>query len=533
MKERFQSSRRVTRPVESDATAEREQQLRISLGNERRRAEVAQSRLAAIIEFSHDAIVSKTLGGIVETWNQGAERLFGYRADEVIGQSITLIVPPDRLDEEQEILTRLAAGEVIEHYETVRVAKDGRRIEVSLTVSPIRDSDGRIIGASKVGRDITERKRVEETLRQADRRKDEFLALLAHELRNPLAPLRNGLEIMRIADGDLDVVTQAREMMERQLFHLVRLIDDLVDISCLNRNKIELRRQNVLLADVIGSAVETVRPTIEAGGHDLVISLPQEPIYLFADLTRLVQVFGNLLNNSAKYSNPRGTIWLDAERNGDRVSVSVRDGGIGIPESALPEIFDLFSQVDRSSEENSGGLGVGLALVKGFTEKHGGMVEVESPGRGLGSTFTVHLPALPPPRQPKFEGSGEKGWEGSGSKRRILVVDDNRDSAISLAKMLQLLGNEVRIAHDGMEAVRLAERFGPEAILMDIGMPNLNGYEATRRIRSEPWGRKMRIIALTGWGQDGYRAQSKEAGCSGHLVKPVSLMDLENLLSGL
>jgi PAS domain S-box-containing protein len=500
---------------------------------ERRRDEEVRARLAAIVESSQDAIISKTLDGVIRTWNAGAERLFGYRAEEAIGQSITLIIPRERLDEEREILARLSRGEPLEHFETVRMAKDGRRLDVSLTVSPIRDAEGRIIGASKVARDVTGRKQVEEALREADRRKDEFLALLAHELRNPLAPLRNGLQVMRLAADNPGLVAQTRDMMDRQLFHMVRLIDDLLDVSRISRNKMELRRSRVLLADVVSSAVETARPALEEAGQELTIALPSEPVQLDADLTRLAQVFGNLLNNSAKYTERGGHIGLTATLDGDQVIVAVQDNGIGIPPSALPNIFDIFSQVDRSIERSTGGLGIGLALVKGLVEMHGGTVEAASLGQGKGSTFTVRLPVLKGRAEPSPGTPDEERPDSSGAKRRILVVDDNEDSAASMAMMLQLLGNDVRIAQDGIEAVEMAEQFRPQVVLMDIGMPRLNGYEATRRIREQPWGRGMTVIALTGWGQDGDRAKSREAGCDGHLVKPIDLPDLEKLLTDL
>jgi CheY-like chemotaxis protein len=334
--------------------------------------------------------------------------------------------------------------------------------------------------------------------------------------------------VLRLAGDNAEMARQAREMMDRQLSHMVRLIDDLLDVSRINRNKMALRRARVSLADVVTVAVETARPQIDAGGHELNVSLPRTPVYLHADLTRLAQVFGNLLTNSAKYTRVGGRIWLSAERRGEHVVVTVRDTGIGIPAEALPRIFDMFSQVDRSIERNTGGLGIGLALVKGLVEMHGGTVTAESPGDGKGSTFTVTLPALPD------EGAGQASAEGEMVKvpaQRVLVVDDNRDGAESLAMMLRLMGHEVRTAHDGVEAVEKAAAFRPEVVLMDVGMPRLNGLDATRRIRAEPWSKGVTIIALTGWGQEEDRERSREAGCDGHLVKPVSPAELQRLLA--
>ena len=509
---------------------------------ERRRDEEARARLAAIVESSHDAVISKTLDGVIRTWNTGAERLFGYSAEETVGRHISLLIPPERLaeGEEDRILARLARGELVDHFETVRVSKDGRRLDISLTVSPIHDREGRVIGASKVARDVTERKRVEaalreaaEALKEADRRKDEFLAVLAHELRNPLAPLRNGLQVMRLGADDPELVARTREMMDRQLSHMVRLIDDLLDVSRISRNKMELRCSRVLLADVVSSAVETARPALEAAGHELTIALPPEPVHLDADLTRLAQVFGNLLHNSAKYTDRGGHIGLSAARDGNQIRVSVHDDGIGIPAAALPSLFEIFSQVDRSIERSTGGLGIGLALVKGLVEMHGGTVEAASPGPDQGSTFTVTLPLAEERTEPASALPAEESPGAAESQRRILVVDDSPDSAASMAMMLEFLGNQVRTAHDGLEAVDVAERFRPHVVLMDIGMPRLNGYEATRRIREQAWGNGIAIVALTGWGQEADRARSKEAGCAGHLVKPIHLPDLEKLLGEL
>jgi PAS domain S-box-containing protein len=499
---------------------------------DRRGAEEAQARLAAIVESSHDAIVSKSLDGTIMTWNAGAERIFGYSEHEAVGQPITLIIPPELLDEEKLILGKIRNGEPIEHFETIRVTKGGQRLHISLTVSPIRNAEGKVVGASKVARNITDRIELERALRAADHQKDDFIALLAHELRNPLAPIRNGLQALRLAEGDQTVAANAQAMMERQLSHMVRLVDDLLDVSRINRSKMELRRQRVSLADIVNAAVETARPAIDHEEHHLAISLPTEPVHLDADLTRLSQVFSNLLTNSAKYTGRGGRIWLTAEKSEGFVTVSVRDTGIGIPPESLPNIFDMFSQVDRSVEKSTGGLGIGLALVKGLVEMHAGTVQAESAGQGKGSKFVVMLPVLPeqPAAAPEMP---PKSVPAAGPRRRILVVDDNRDGADSLAMVLRLQNNEVRTARDGLEAVQQAELFRPEIVLMDVGLPKLNGLEATRRIREQVWGKGMTIIALTGWGQDRDREQSQEAGCDGHLVKPVELAELQKMLADL
>ncbi|HEV3439035.1 MAG TPA: PAS domain S-box protein [Gemmata sp.] len=379
--------------------------------------------------------------------------------------------------------------------------------------------------------DVTVHKKAEESLREADRKKDEFIALLAHELRNPLAPIRNGLQVVRLAGGNPDIIARARTMMERQLSHMVRLVDDLLDVSRISRNKMELQRGHVLLADVVMNAIETARPLIDAEGHELVVSLPQRPISLYADVTRLAQVFSNLLVNSAKYTPPGGRIWLSAKQDDRAVTVSVRDTGIGIPSVFLENIFDMFSQVDRSIERRNGGLGIGLALVKGLVEMHGGTVSATSEGEGKGSTFTIKLPMLMETSDSALDVVFDNGQAATGPRRRILVADDNLDGAESMAEMLRCVGDEVWTANDGLEAVAATEAFRPEIILMDIGMPRLNGLDATRRIREQPWGKVVAIIALTGWGQDGDRERSREAGCDGHLVKPVNLTDLEKMLA--
>ncbi len=391
--------------------------------------------------------------------------------------------------------------------------------------------DGRPLFMTGACVDITDRKRDEEALRDADRRKDEFLALLAHELRNPLAPVRNGLQVIRLTP-DRAIRERAQEMMERQLNHMVRLIDDLLDVSRVTLNKMELRRSRVRLAEVVNSAIETANPAILGAGHVLEVVLPPEPVELYADLTRLAQVFGNLLTNSAKYTPFGGHITLAAQRQDGMVAVSVKDTGGGIPAESLTHVFDMFSQVDRSLERPTGGLGIGLALVKGLVEMHGGTVMAESPGPGRGSTFTVHLPVLPLEASDPVPAAGSTSDRSTSlTGRRILVVDDNRDSAESLSEMLSLFGNELAQAHDGFEAIEQAERFRPDLILMDMGMPRLNGLDATRRIREQPWGRQITIVALTGWGQDTDRERTRAAGCDDHLVKPVGWPELEKLIA--
>jgi PAS domain S-box-containing protein len=378
-----------------------------------------------------------------------------------------------------------------------------------------------------------ERLRLIEQLRQADRRKDEFLATLAHELRNPLAPIRNALQIVRLVGDDRAAVEQARTVMERQLHQLVRMIDDLLDVSRITRNKLRLRKERLELAKAVQGAVETSRPLIEAAGHELTVTLPAEPILVDADLTRLAQVFSNLLNNAAKYTERGGHIWLTVEREGSDAVVTVRDTGVGIPAEHLPHVFEMFSQVDRSLERSQGGLGIGLALVRSLVEMHGGSVEARSEGPGTGSEFVVRLPVVS--ERPAQRQAPEGGCESKAAAARckVLVVDDNEDTAMSLSMMLQITGHDARTAHDGLQAVAVAGSYRPDVVLLDIGLPKLNGYEVARRIREEPWGKGVRLIALTGWGQEEDKQRSKEAGFDFHLVKPVEPAALEELLTKL
>ncbi len=376
--------------------------------------------------------------------------------------------------------------------------------------------------------------RLYEELREGDRRKDEFLATLAHELRNPLAPIRNSLQVMRLAGNNARAAEDSRATIERQVRQMVRLIDDLLDLSRISRGKLELRKERVELAAVLNSALETSRPLIEQSGHQLTVALPGEPISLEADPTRLAQVFSNLLNNAAKYTERDGQIRLTAERKGDSVTVRVRDNGVGISAEMLPRIFEMFTQVGHSLERSQGGLGIGLTLVRRLAEMHGGTVEAHSAGPGCGSEFVVRLSVAPDMKFRAAQGSPENGESVAARPcRRILVVDDNRDAVDSLTQLLRMLGNDVQAAYDGMEAVDAAARFRPEVVLLDIGLPRLNGFEAARRIREQPGGQGMVLIALTGWGQESDRKRSREAGFDQHLTKPVELETLQRLLADL
>jgi PAS domain S-box-containing protein len=679
--------------------------------SDRSEADTAQRLLAAIVESSDDAIIAKTLDGRILSWNGGAERLFGYKASEVIGSPITIIIPPERRDEETSILERLRRGERIDHFETVRVTKQGRLLNISLTISPIRDRTGRIVAASKVAHDITERKHanealvvlkdelaarlsdlrrlhemsmhlsttlelqpiLDETLRtaaaiegtelgllcladpqlnhlrvqaslgfsaevlkafeslpgggvcgtcfrerrrvvvedietdpvfvssrdaarrggfravhatplitragdvlgvlsthfrqphrpsdrethlielcarqavdfienarlyrqlwEADRRKDEFLATLAHELRNPLAPISNSLHLLRLTGDLTPAAERVRQIMERQVGFMVRLVDDLLEISRVTRGTVALRKEPVDLAVVIHSAVEMSRPLIEAGGHQLAISVHPEPMTLEADPVRLTQVISNLLNNAAKYTPHNGQIWLVARPVGNEVVVSVRDNGMGIAPEHLPRIFEMFSQVTPSLDRIQGGLGIGLSLVRALVELHGGRVEAKSDGLGQGSEFLVRLPlaqarlaerplSLPTPAASTIP----------LPRHRIVVVDDTRAALYTLARLLETMGQHVLTADNAASAIELIHSQPPDLVISDLAMPNMNGYELAQRVRDDPAIAELVLVALTGYGQESNRRRAREAGFDDYLVKPVSLEALQKLLASL
>jgi signal transduction histidine kinase/ActR/RegA family two-component response regulator len=376
---------------------------------------------------------------------------------------------------------------------------------------------------------IAERERSEGLLRASDRRKDDFLAVLAHELRNPLAPIRNAIQLLRLRGTDANTVAQASEMMERQFGLLVRLVDDLMEVSRVSRGKIDLRRQPIDVGIVVRSAVEASRPLIEAASHALETDLPASPLVIEADPARLAQVLANLLNNAAKYTKPGGRIWLSVRREGAEAVLSVRDTGIGIPPDMLSRVFDMFTQIDPSKSRHQGGLGIGLTLVKQLVEMHGGTVEARSEGQDRGTEFVVRLPATVAADPAKNDGRPAQLLP----KHRLLVVDDNVDSADSLGLLLRTLGADVRVAYDGESALGMLDGFRPDAILLDLGMPGMDGHEVARRVRERPGHRDALLVALTGFGRDADLQRTRASGFDEHCVKPVELARLKQVLSTL
>jgi PAS domain S-box-containing protein len=629
---------------------------------ERIKGEEARARLAAIVESSDDAIIGQNLEGVITSWNGGAERLFGYTAQEIVGQSMTVLTPPERLDEEANSRVLLTAGEAVEHFETVRRRKDGTILDVALTSSPIVDGEGEIVGTSKIARDITTNKRAAEALRaseeryrsiidsspdcikvldlegnllsmdagqellgitdlapflgtpwvefwvgeedraaaraavaaaaagggghfvgffrtvhgldkwwdvmvtavrdgrgepsrllavsrdvteqhemegmllaranelaQADRCKDEFLAMLAHELRNPLAPLRNAAEILQGSFIRDEERAQAQRIIGRQIENMSRMLDDLLDVSRITEGKIELRKKPVSLEAILTASTTLALPRFAARHQELTISLPAEPIFLDADSTRLEQVFGNLLTNAGKYSGEGCHIALRAERDEGQVTVKVSDDGAGIAPELLPRIFDLFVQASRTLDRVHGGLGIGLTLVQRLVKLHGGSVEARSKGLGHGAEFIVRLPILAEtplaPSAPAPSSSVE-----CEARRRILIVDDNRDSARTMAILQTQYGHVAETAFTGPDAVTAASDFLPDIVILDIGLPGMDGFEVARQIRANPALDGAFLIAMSGYGSAEHRKRASDAGFDEYMVKPADLNLLQSLI---
>jgi signal transduction histidine kinase/ActR/RegA family two-component response regulator len=398
------------------------------------------------------------------------------------------------------------------------VRADGSVLYVQNDVEPLYDTHDRVYGCVSVCVDLTARKLGEQALRDADRRKDEFLATLSHELRNPLAPIRTAIEIMRLAPGDLEIVEKARSTIDRQLRQLVRLTDDLLDVARITQDKVHLRRERIDLRAVVHHAVEAARPQLDAQRHSLTLDLPHAPMWADADPIRLGQAFSNLLNNAVKFTEPGGKITVAAHVGGDAAAIAVSDTGIGIPPAMLPRAFEMFTQLQEYRDRTQGGLGIGLALARRLVELHGGTIEARSDGPGHGSVFTVRMPLAP-----AIERRPDRVFESHGAEPRrtcrVLVAEDNGDAAEMIRVMLELKGHDVRVAGDGLEAVALAREFDPAIAFLDIGMPKLDGYEAARQIRAS-LGERVVLVALTGWGQDEDKRRSREAGFDHHLTKP-------------
>lgn len=685
-------------------------QCRLALMDVTERVELRHgtAQLAAIVSSSEDAIVGRDRLGRITSWNAGAQRLFGADAMQMVGRTMEALVPPERHDEETDLLRRLRHAEKLPHVETERLHADGRRLAVAMSLSPIIGADGLVAGSSLIARDIGERKRAErslhrrlrqldllsqagqmlilgeggpaqiqhdlfdrvrlavgaeiwlrheldsagtrlqltdaiglgeaqhaalgalppdgslcglalrhgvpvivedlqaserpqaaalkaaglcsfaafplrvqgrvcavssfasttrtrfregdlqviqtvcdqvsamlersrlldelhqreQALRQADRAKDDFIATLAHELRNPLAPISNATGILRRAALVDPKLLWCRDVIERQVLQMTHLLEDLLDVSRVTRNKIELRRERIDLMRAIEQAQEAIRPLIEQQSHRLVVEPPPVPLRVFADLTRLTQVFANLLNNAAKYTDSGGLIELRVTCEDDAwARIAVRDNGIGIEAGQLPRVFDMFAQLTPALERSRGGLGIGLSLAHGLVELHGGRIEAHSAGPGRGSEFVVHLPLLHAAHDAPAQ-ADEVPAAPVPTRHRLLVVDDNEDAAQTLALMLGLHGQEVRTAHGGQAALELAQAWRPDTAVVDIGMPDLNGYEVCRRIRQQSWGEHMLLIACTGWGQAEDRQRARAAGFDAHLVKPVDADALLRLLAG-
>ena len=518
----------------------------------RRRLVQSEALKGAILDSALDAVITIDADGRIVEWNAAAERTFGHARDAVLGRDMAdLIIPPSfRSRHRAGLASSLATGTgpiLGRRIELTAIHADGTEFPVEAAINAIRGVARPLFTGHL--RDIREQKRAESEreaaeenlariasdLLEADRRKSEFLAMLAHELRNPLAPMRNAMRILEHTGGRGPEAEAATRMLGRQIGQMVRLIDDLLDVSRISQGKIELRREAVSLGAILEQAIEAARPPCEEMEQSLDLTLPADPLWVRGDAARLVQVFGNLLSNACKFTPRGGTIQVLVARDGDHALLHVVDNGIGIATEQLNRIFELFAQVDASLERSQGGLGIGLTLVKRLVEMHEGTIEARSDGHGKGSTFTVRLPLVDAPERAAGDGGGgvvvDELLVGVAQSRRILVVDDNKDSADSLALLLRLSGHTVEKAFDGGAAVAACAAFLPEVVLLDLGLPVLNGYEAAQRIRAAGGRPRPFLVALTGWGQEEDRRRSRESGFDAHLVKPVDPAELLRLLA--
>jgi PAS domain S-box-containing protein len=491
---------------------------------ERRKAEEtlrqSEERLRLMIENVHDyAIFMLDTEGRITSWNLGAERLKGYKASEIIGQHFSIFYSSEDVASgkpQRELETAMSVGHVED--EGWRIRKDRSHFWANVVITALYDTHGTLRGFAKITRDMTDKLQVER-LQVADRQKNEFLAMLAHELRNPLAPIRNGVELLKMSRTAEPEVQETTRMMERQVVHLVRLVDDLLDVSRIVTGKIHLVKEPVDVNEIVDRAIEEVQPTLDARGHELMLTRPARPIIVEGDIVRLSQVVSNLLSNAAKYTEGPSQIWLTVEPHNNEVLLRVRDPGIGMAADELSRIFNLFEQADSSISRTRGGLGIGLTLVKRIVELHGGSVSATSPGLSQGSEFVVSLPASH--AASSINHGVPSGRELKRQKgRRILVVDDNVDAATSVAQMLKNWGHEVQTSFNGPDAIEKARTYRPQIVLLDIGMPGMSGYEVAKQLRAEHNLEGLIITALTGYGQAEDRSRSREAGFNHHLTKP-------------
>jgi PAS domain S-box-containing protein len=525
---------------------------------EQKRAEVARAHLAALVESSGDAILSKTLGGIIQTWNKGAERMFGYTAAEMVGQPVMRLIPADRSQEEYDILGRLSRGEHIEHYETVRQRKNGSMIDVSLTVSPIRDAKGKIIGASKIARDVTDRKRADAAARlqesllrkaeqeargaaeRANQSKDDFLAALSHELRTPLTPV---LAILSSVAEDHSVsaaLSADLEMVRRNVELEMRLIDDLLDLTRITSGKLELHVESVELGQLIENALVTCAAELKAKALNLQRDIQRPTQLLAVDGARITQVLWNLLKNAVKFTPPGGTIRIASRIEAGRAVITISDSGIGIEPEVLARVFDAFEQGGRKITRQFGGLGLGLAISKAVADAHGGTLSAASEGTGRGSAFTLIVPCEAPVEPPSLTATTQRQTGGTNSGvpeargARLLLVEDHGDTASVLVRLLRRDGHEVRHAATVADAMRSAEEMvnstGLDFVVSDLGLPDGNGLDMMRQL-SARYG--LTGIALSGYGMDSDRLATAAAGFSRHLTKPVDVKMLRAAVSEL
>jgi PAS domain S-box-containing protein len=507
--------------ITRDLTERRRQEEDLRHSEERFRLMVSAVRDYAIFMLDPE--------GRVASWNEGAERIKGYKPSEIIGQHFSRFYPPDRIAArwpEHELAVARVEGRFED--EGWRIRKDGSRFWANVVITALYGPSGELRGFTKVTRDLTERRRVE-ALEEEGRQINEFLAMLGHELRNPLAPIRNAVAVMGSKAGADPTTAWARQVIERQVRHLSRLVDDLLDVGRITSGKITLRREVVDLGAIVARALETARPLHDQRHQTVDADLGTTPLPVLGDTTRLIQVAANLLSNSAKYTPEGGHVFVQVRREGPEVVLRVRDDGVGMSADLIPKVFDIFVQGDRSLDRAEGGLGIGLTLVSRLVTLHGGRVSASSPGPGRGSEFVVRLPLV---EAAAVDPSRARSAEAAKARRlRVLVVDDNQDAVESMALLLGMWGHEVTTASEGQAALDLAERLRPDVVLLDIGLPGLDGYEVARRLRARPGGEQTVLMAMTGYGQAEDRQRAQEAGFALHLVKPIEPEALQQALA--